>query len=99
MQALLVCEDLQMVRADLVLIVQHMVVGWAACPLQARMADQEEVMLSRMCDAQIHHCACRSPPNFSATCAEAAKHRMSVLGCFEVSLPVLHAVGACSMWH
>lgn len=58
MIVVLVGEELKVVSRHLAVVKEHMVVCWATCSLQPRVADQEEVILCGVCDATINHCAC-----------------------------------------
>ena len=64
----LVAKGLQVVRPELVLVQQHVVVRRAGGALQACVALQEEAVFCRMDHATVQHCACRMVTRRQATC-------------------------------
>ena len=49
-------EDLKLIRRELVLVQQYVVVSWPACSLNARVRQQEEVILCHMSHSIVQHC-------------------------------------------
>lgn len=54
----LVCERLQLVCTQAIVVPQHMVMCRPRSSLDSSMADQEKVMICGMCNCRVHHCAC-----------------------------------------